>query len=117
MIAVMLMAVAFFPLMRLFTHAISLVNSNAEMTTALHLAREGMEMVRNRNLPVDRLEALGTHFFPPQNADPITLNRRRWRIRTRITPGTRPLRVDVEVYDVSQSDPLVVLTTLFEDLY
>ena len=111
------MAIAFFPLMSLFTTAMGDIAMTSEMSTSLNLAREGMEIVRNLNLPVERLEQYGSYYYPPLDKEPMEINNNRWRIHTVIHKGTRPLKVEVFVQTEPDKEIKQCLTTLFEDLY
>lgn len=117
MIAITLMAMAFFPVMSLFTTAIEHINLTSEMSTSLNLGREGMEMIRNLNLPVETLNEYPSYYYPPLKEEPILLNHKKWRIFTRIHKGTRPLQVDIQVISEPTKEVTLVLTTLFEDLF
>ena len=74
-------------------------------------------MVRNLNLPVERLEKYGARYYPPLDQSPILLNNKKWRIYTVISKGTRPLQVEVKVLEEPDKKEMLSLTTLFEDLY
>lgn len=117
MLAVTLMGLSFFPIMHLFASALDTINTTSEMSTALNLAREGMEMVRNLNLPTKRLEDIGSYVYPKSSEPPIFLNNNEWRIHTIIHKGTSPLEVEIKIYKNNDSLPNLELVTLFEDLY
>lgn len=116
-LAITVMAIAFMPILNLFTTAVEQINLTNELSSALNLGREGMEMVRNLNLPVERLEQQQETYYPPYQEPPILLNHIEWRIHTVMHTGTRPLQVDVRVLREGSDTPILEFTTLFEDLF
>jgi prepilin-type N-terminal cleavage/methylation domain-containing protein len=116
LMAVTLIGISFFPIMELFTTAMSEFQATSEHSTALSLAREGMERLRNLDLPVERIAAQGSSVFPPENEPPLSLNHREWRVKTIVHPETSPLRVDIEVVQEGGQGKPLVFSTLLEDL-
>lgn len=116
-LAITVMAIAFMPILNLFTTAVEQINLTNELSAALNLGREGMEMVRNLNLPVERLELQQESYYPPYKEPPLVVNNIEFRIHTVIHAGTRPLQVDVRVFREGADEPILELTTLFEDLF
>ena len=116
-LAITVMAIAFMPILNLFTTAVEQINLTNELSTALNLGREGMEMVRNLNLPVDRLEQQQESYYPPHKSPPLLVNNIEWRIHTVFHAGSRPLQVNVRVFREGGDEPILELVTLFEDLF
>ena len=117
LIAISLMSITFFPLMTLYSFALEQVAMTNDSLTAVNLAREGMEMVKNLNLPAERLEKYGVIWYPEKKDPPLEINKALWRIKTTYHKGSRPLRVDVEVLKDSSEDTFMKVSTLFEDLF
>jgi prepilin-type N-terminal cleavage/methylation domain-containing protein len=117
-IAMTLIAVTFVPLMKMFTVAIDNINNAKVMTTAVSIGREYMEMVKNLNLPEERLKKLeSSAIFPPLSEPPIGLNDVLWRVKRVVYKDTDPVRVDILVYEEGEKEPVFTLSTLFEDIY
>jgi len=118
LIAMTLIAIVFIPLMKMFTVAMDSINLAKIKTTAVSIAREHMEMVKNLNLPEERMKELESpSYFPPVNEDPFELNQTKWRVKRVIHKSTDPLQVDILVYIDGESEPIYTLSTLFEDIY
>ena len=115
-VAMTLIAVVFIPLMEMFTVAIENITLAKVMTTAINIGRQHMEMVKNLNLPEDRLRKLPKEqFFPPLNKPPMEINDTYWRVKRIIHQKSDPVKVDIYVYEEGEAEPLFTLTTLFED--
>ena len=113
-----IIAIAFIPLMRMFAVAMENIYTAKVMTTAVSIGREHMEMVKNLNLPEDRLKKLPSpYYFPPRKEPPMEINSTFWRIKRIIHEKSDPVKVDILVYEDGNDEPLMTLTTLFEDIY
>jgi hypothetical protein len=88
------------------------------MTTAVSIGRLYMEMVKNLNLPEERLKKLPSpELFPPKGRPPFEINNTFWRVKRVIVKDSDPVRVDILVYEEGEGDPVFTLSTLFEDIY
>ena len=116
-VAITLVGIVFLPLMRLFTVAIDSINETKVQTTAVSLAREYMEKVKNLNLTEKGYKRLNeVDYFPPLKKEPFEINNERWRIKRVIHKNTDPLRIDFYVYIEGKKEPIYSLSTLIEDL-
>lgn len=117
MLTIVIMAICFVPLMRMFSTSISEVIYAGDKLTALNLAREQMERVKNLNLTEAQLLKLGDKIIPSSDKPPLKKNNTSWRIRRIFKKDTDPLEVKVEVYRESKvSQKILELSTMIEDL-
>lgn len=117
LITIMLLAVFFLPIMKMLSASVAHLSYVGDMNTALGLAREGMERVRNLRISQAQLIARGDEYEPPLPEEPLVLNGSRWRVLRDIHEGTRPLEVHVLVFkDEVLDEPLVEVKTLIEEL-
>lgn len=117
LIAMTLISISFFPLMNLFMSSLKNVQSTALKSTAMNLAREGIERIRNKNLSLSVLELREKSYFPPLNKPAIELNNNKWRILTEFKKGSRPLETTVKVFISDNPNPIYMLQTLTEDTF
>ena len=119
LISLAVMAIAFLPLMRMFTGALEQVYTIGDMDTARYLGKEGMEKLRNLNYTKAQISEIGDVWEPPLNKPALEENGRKWRVLRKVFAGTDPLEVRVLVYReplLKDSKPIVELVTLIEDL-
>jgi prepilin-type N-terminal cleavage/methylation domain-containing protein len=121
LITLAVVAIAFLPLMRMYTACLEQVYVNEDMTTARYLAQEGMEKIKNLGFTEDQLKKIGDLWYPSRNDQPLKMNDKNWRVLRKITKNTDPLEVKIEVYldhknSGISSTPIIELVTLIEDL-
>ncbi|MBI4431423.1 MAG: hypothetical protein HY587_06900 [Candidatus Omnitrophica bacterium] len=117
LLTLLILSIFFLPCMEMFSRSVAQLNYISEMNTALALAREGMERIRNFRLSENQLIARGDAYFPLADEPPIELNGSRWRIHQYLDEGTDPLKIHVAVFkDEILTEPLVSLATLIEDV-
>lgn len=117
MITVVIVAVCFVPLMNMFSSSIQEASYTGDKLTALNLAREEMEKVKNLNFTETQLLALGNTVIPPKTEPPLARNNAGWRITREFKEGSDPLEVKISVYRESKTpQKMVELITLIEDL-
>lgn len=123
LITLAVIAIAFMPLMRMFTVSLEQVREVSDIATARYLAQEGMEKTKNLGFTQRQFEALGNVWEPELNSSPLLLNGRSWRIERKVSRGTDPLQIRVLVYQVGNkpnkmqgNKPLAEVTTMVEDL-
>lgn len=116
MITVMIIAICFVPLMSMFSSSIKEMTYAGDKLTALNLAREEMEKIKNLNFTEAQLLALGNTEMPP-NGKALVRNNVNWRIERTFGDGSDPLEVRVSVYRESKApQKMIELVTLIEDL-
>ncbi|MEA3328658.1 MAG: type II secretion system protein [Candidatus Omnitrophota bacterium] len=117
LVTIAIISVCFFPLLRLFSTSVVSVAGSSDLATALDLAREEMEKMKNLNYSEAQLAAVGNVFYPPAEKPPLTLNKQDWRVERIIIPGSDPLEVHVRVFKTdNMKKPVARLVTLIEDL-
>ena len=119
LISLAVMAIAFLPLMRMFTGGLEQVYTIGDMDTARYLGKEGMEKLRNLNYTKAQIRDIGDLWEPGLNKPPLEINGRKWRILRKVLKETDPLEVRILVYReprLADSKPIVELVTLIEDL-
>ena len=117
LITIMLLAIFFIPVMEMFSKSVSHLSYVGDMNTALSLAREGMELIRNLRLSKAQLAKRGDVYDPKLEEDPLELNGVKWRILQHIRQGTDPLAIDVLIFkDEILDEPVVKISTLIEDV-
>jgi prepilin-type N-terminal cleavage/methylation domain-containing protein len=116
-------AIAFLPLMRMFSVGLEQSSVSSEHTTARYLLQEGMEKLKNLNFTEAQIEALGDIWYPPLDQPALNINKRYWRILREVKKNTDPLEIWIKVYQVFGSnstkpagDPIMQAVTLREDL-
>ena len=116
LIALVVIAVLFIPMIQLFSSAIYSVTVSGEGITSVNLARWEMERVKNLNVTKAGLVKIGNLWTPELAEPPLEMNQAKWRILRRVLPDTDPLEVDVEVYrNDNLNKPVVSVATLIED--
>lgn len=116
-ITVVIIAICFVPLIRMFSTSINEVSYAGDKLTALNLAREEIEKIKNLNLTEAQLLALGNAVTPPKSEPALKRNNADWRIERILKPASDPLEVKVIVWRSALAPQKVLeLTTLIEDL-
>ncbi|MEK6715037.1 MAG: type II secretion system protein [Candidatus Omnitrophota bacterium] len=116
-ITVVIIAICFVPLIRMFSTSIAEVVYAGDKLIALNLAREEMEKVKNLNLTEAQLLALGNRLNPPKSEPALKINKADWRIERVLKPDSDPLEVKVIVWHQAKAPQKALeLTTLIEDL-
>jgi len=115
MITIILMAMTLAPVMALFSVALEDVSMTSEISTAIHLGQEGMEMIRNMKISVVR--DLPSDYYPDLKEEALFINHHYWRIKRIIHSDTYPLRVDIQVIQEPYDRVFLTLSTLLEDLF
>ena len=104
----MVLAIAVAPLMRLYATTTEQVAYVDDLRTALDLAREEMEKVKNLALTEEQIKRLGNIISPP-----MWLNTGVWYTVRLINPTASPLEVQVLIYrNELAGAPLVSLVTI-----
>ena len=126
-VALLIIAVAFLPLMRMYTSALEQIEQTSNLTTAKYIAKASMEKTKNMAVSEGRLLGLRNPIEPPLGEPPYTLNGREWRVEkviSRTTEGSIKVTVKVflirkEISDEDktflQSKPVIKISTLIED--
>lgn len=105
-----ILAITAVPLMQMFATAVEQAGTVDELRTALDLAREEIEKVKNLALSEEQLKALGNVASPP-----IVLNRTVFYTVRMVDPETTPPQVTVYVFrDTLGGQPLVSLVTIIQ---
>lgn len=116
-ITVVVITICFTPLLRMFSSSITEVAYAGDKLTALNLAREEIEKVKNLNFTEEQLFVLGSIVTPPKNEPPVRRNRAEWRIERVLKDGSDPLEVRVIVWREGKvPQKILELATLIEDL-
>lgn len=116
LIALVVIAVLFIPMIQLFSSAIYSVTVSGEGITAVNLARWEMERVKNLNITKTGFKKIGDLWTPKLDEPPIEINHVKWRILRHVNPDTDPLEVRVEVYRSDNlNNPVASVATLVED--
>ena len=103
LIALTLLAVVAAPLLQMFAVSVEQVAYADDLRTALDLAREEVEKVKNLALTENQLKALGNAISPP-----IRLNQRVWYAVRVVDPVASPLEIQVYVFRERLTDPPIV---------
>ena len=102
LIALTLLAVVAVPLMRVFATAVEQVAYADDLRTALDLAREEIEKVKNLALTESQIKQLGNAI-----SHPIRLNQRTWYAVRVVHPTASPVEIQVYVFREKLTDPPV----------
>ena len=117
LITIMILGMFFLPVMQMLSSSVAHLAYVGEMSTALGLAREGMEKIRNLRLSEKQLLERGDVYDPPLSEAPLELNGIRWRALQDVRDGTDPLEVHVQVFkEEAMDEPMVELQTLIEEI-
>ncbi len=112
LIAITIVATLFFPVMRLFSTNVLVVTASGDLVTALNIAREEMEKVKNLGFSEERVRQIGNTSFT------CTMNGVDWQLSRVVCGGSDPVEVRVKVCRRTElHKPLVELSTLIEDLW
>lgn len=103
LIALTLLAVVAVPLLQMFAVAVEQVTYADDLRTALDLAREEVEKVKNLALTESQLKALGNAISPL-----IRLNQRVWYAVRVVDSAASPLEIQVYVFRERLTDPPIV---------
>lgn len=103
LIALTLLAVVVTPLLQMFAVSVEQVAYADDLRTALDLAREEVEKVKNLALTENQLKQLGNAISPP-----IRLNQRVWYAVRVVDPVASPLEIQVYVFRERLTDPPIV---------
>lgn len=122
LITLAVIAIAFLPLMRMFSVSLEQAVAVSDLTTARYLAQEGMERLKNLGFTESQIASAGNTWNPSLNKAPLEINNRGWRVLRKVIKETDPLEVRIEVYRVTgnesaqpASKPVVQLAILIED--
>ncbi len=117
LMVIALVALCFVPLIQMFAKSMDEVDTYSHFGTAIELAREAMESVKNLRLTEVQLEKRGIEWVPPKDQPALFFNRGHWRVRKTAVRGTDPLEIHVDVFrEEDLKKPEVELVTLIEDL-
>jgi len=109
LITLLVLGITVAPMMGLYTTAIQQVTYTDDLRTALDLAREEMEKVKNLALTEGQIKQIGNLI-----SSPIRLNRKIWYTVRVVDPEAMLLEVQVFVYQGTlKGRPLVTLATIF----
>ncbi len=103
LITLFILAVAVAPLMQLYATAVEQIGYTDDVSTALDLAREEIEKVKNLALTERQIKQMGNIISPP-----IRLQKRTWYTVRVVDPDLTPLEVQVYVYREKLNGPPVV---------
>jgi len=104
----MLVSICFVPMMKMFTSNLEEIAYMDDMHTAMYLAKEEIEKVKNLSLSLKQVKALGNVISPT-----IYLNKDRWRTARIIERASDPLKLTVYVFkEEAWGVPLFRLVTL-----
>ena len=120
--ALVIVMVAFFPLIKMYTVAIEQVEYTKNLTTAQYLAKSQLEKAKNLGYSKRRILEAGNSIEPPIGKPPLELNGRKWRVQklVRSTAGG-PVEVRIRVFPIygensMTKEPIVEYATLIEDI-
>jgi len=122
LITLTVFAIAFLPLMNMFTVSLEQSSVTGDLTTARYLAQEGMEKVKNLNFTKAQLLEAGDTWEPPLKEQATVINGEKWRTLSQFVEGRNPLEIRVKVFkeidlnkNRTHAKPVVELVTLYED--
>jgi hypothetical protein len=108
LIVLLILGVCIVPLMRMFTASMDMGTYVDDMRSAIDLAREETEKVKNLALSLEQVKALGNVVSPP-----IYLNKNVWRTARVISKDSEPLEVYVYVFKGDDfENPYISLATI-----
>ena len=93
LITLLVLAIAVTPLLQLYAAATEQVSYTDDLRTALDLAREEVEKVKNLALSEQQIKELGNVVSPP-----IFLNKGVWYTVRLVNPTASPLELQVLIY-------------------
>lgn len=103
LLTLVLISIAAMPMMKLYATAVEQTGTVDEIRTALDLAREEVEKVKNLALTEEQIKALGNVVGPP-----VFLNKTIWYTVRVVDPEAAPLQVTVFVFRDSLATRSVV---------
>ena len=107
LIVLLIIGVAFVPLMQMYATAMEQVTYVGDMRIAVDLAREEMEKIKNQSLTMEQVKYIGNVMSPP-----LPIGKGSWRTARLIDPASDPLLVDIYVFrEPDATRPLMHLTT------
>lgn len=108
LMTLLILSIAVVPLMQLYATATEQVTYTDDLRTALDLAREEVEKVKNLALTEEQIKELGNIISPP-----LWLNQGAWYTVRLVNPTASPLEIQVLVYrDQLAAAPVVSLVTI-----
>ena len=108
LITLVVLSIVVAPLMQLYATATEQVTYIDDLRTALDLAREEVEKIKNLALTEEQIKQLGNIISPP-----IWLNQGAWYTVRLVNPTASPLEIQVLVYrDQLAATPVVSLVTI-----
>ena len=108
LITLAILSIAVLPLMRLFATAVEQSAYTDDLSTALALAREEVEKVKNLALTPEQIKQMGNVVNPP-----LQLQKTTWYTVRLVDPEAMPLEFQVYVYRGRLAgDPLVRLVAI-----
>ena len=111
LVTLAIIAICFVPLTRMFSRNVEETVYLGNLVTAMGLARQEMEKIKNLALTEKQIETIGDIHYPA-----TIVNDTSWYVERDIKSGTDPLEIRVKVYPEKEFDkPMVELVTLFED--
>lgn len=119
LISLTVIAIAFVPLMHMFSSGLEQVYHIRELNTARYLAREEMEKLRNLNFTEAQIKAIGDIWEPSLAKPALELNQQKWRVLRKVKKNSDPLEVQILVFQEPINPdvkPVLELVTLIEDL-
>ncbi|PIQ89501.1 MAG: hypothetical protein COV72_02430 [Candidatus Omnitrophica bacterium CG11_big_fil_rev_8_21_14_0_20_42_13] len=117
MVTVVIVAICFVPLIQVFSDSIAKIGYAGDKLTALNLARDEMEKIKNLNLTEAQFISMGNVIIPAKDKPPLKRNKAYWRIERILKENSDPLEVRVIVYrQGKEAYKVLELATLIEDL-
>jgi len=119
LISLSVIAIAFLPLMQMFTTGLEQVYHISELNSARYLAQEEMERLKNLQFTEAQIKDLGDLWEPALDKPALEFNECRWRVLRKVTQYSDPLEVRIQVFSepiIPKSKPILELVTLLEDL-
>ena len=108
LITLAVLSIAVVPLMRLFATAVEQSAYTDDLSTALALAREEVEKMRNLALTPEQIKQMGNVVNPP-----VQLQKTTWYTVRVVDPEAMPIEMEVYVYRGRLGgDPMVRLVAI-----
>jgi len=108
MITLLILSISAVPMMQLYATGVEQTGAADEVRTALDLAREEIEKVKNLALTEEQIKQLGNMVSPP-----IFLNKTIWFAARVVDPEATPLKITVFIFrDSLNTPPVVSLVTM-----
>lgn len=122
LITISIIAIAFLPLMQMYSVVVEQVYLQSDLTTARFLCQEEMERVKGSGLNQAQLQKTGDVWLPLLKEPPLVINGKKWRVFREVVPGTDPLEVWVKAYQwndaqtLARTRPVAEVVSLIGDL-